>query len=60
MKEASHLFLSIEATGWLQGKSEKGHWSPFVPQGGREREENKREDSRKGRGRHGEEREEFW
>lgn len=36
MKEALHLFLSTEATGRLQGKSEKGHWSPLVQQGGRE------------------------
>lgn len=34
MREASHSFLSTEATSRLQGKSEKGHWSPLAQQGG--------------------------
>lgn len=28
MREALHLFMKAAATGWLQGKKQKGHWSP--------------------------------
>lgn len=56
MREASHSFLSTEATGRLQGKSEKGHWSPLAQQGGG-KSGGEQEGRQKGRDRHGEERE---
>lgn len=54
MKKASHLFLHTEAIGSLQGKSEKGHWSPLVQKSGGEQEgEGQQEKEETGTGREG-------
>lgn len=53
MKEASHSFLRTEATGRLQGKSAKGHWSPLAQQGGKESGGEKEGRQQERRDRHG-------